>query len=403
MKTFFKIATTAVVSVVLTFTATTAFYAIHRVRFVDSGSNTEALKYKLDIVNGYIDNNYLYDDIDYSKANDYAIKAYVASLEEPYTNYYTAKEFESYIGNIEESYVGIGVIISADTEQDKIEVISPIKGSPAYDAGIKSGDYIISVDGESFASNEMDACVSKIKSGPEGTTVKLEIDRNGQKIEYIVERREIVENSVSYKMLDSKIGYISISSFNTNSKNSDQSTYTEFVSAVEKLKADGMKSMIIDVRDNPGGVFEVVCAIADYLLPEGIITYTETKDGKRNEIKSDSREFNIPMAVLINGSSASASEILAGAMKDYDRADIIGTKSFGKGIVQQIFPFSDGSGMSMTISKYYTPNGISIHKVGVEPDISIELPDKYKDSYVSDIPQGYDTQLNKAIEILKNK
>ncbi len=403
MKSFLKIAITVLVTAIVTFVATTTFYAVHRVRFVDANSNTEALKYKLDVINGYIDNNYLYDDVDYGKANEYAIKAYVESLDEPYTNYFTNKEFESYLSNVEESYVGIGVIISADTEADKIIVVSPVKGSPAYQSGIKSGDYILSVNGKKFSSAEMDTCVTEIKNGDEGTTVELRIERDGKIDDYTVERREIVENSVSYEMLSNDIGYISITNFNMSSGSSEESTYTEFVAAVEALKSDGMKRMIIDLRDNPGGVFSIVCDVADYLLPEGIITYTETRDGKRNEFKSDSRELDIPMAVLINGSSASASEILAGALKDYDRAEIIGTKSFGKGIVQQIYPFSDGSGMSMTVSRYFTPDGISIHEVGVEPDIEIEPLAGYKDSYVFDIPRGKDTQLNKAVEVLKNK
>ena len=204
-------------------------------------------------------------------------------------------------------------------------------------------------------------------------------------------------------MLDDNIGYISISGFNTEREGSEESTYTEFVEAVEELQDDGMKKLVIDVRNNPGGVLNIVCRIADYILPEGIITYTETKTGVRDEYKSDSNELDIPMVILINSSSASASEILAGALKDYDRADVIGETSFGKGIVQNVFPFSDGSGMSMTVSKYYTPKGTSIHGVGVKPDYEVKLPDEYKDSIVSDIPENEDTQLKKALEILGDK
>ncbi len=401
MKSYIKIIITAVVTAVITFTLTTVFYTVNKIE--SEQLNTQTLKGKLDVVNSYIDKYYLYDGIDYAKANEYAIKAYVEALEEPYTHYYTSEEFSSYMSKVEESYVGIGVIISADTEQDKIVVVSPIKGSPAYKSGIKTGDYILAVDGEKFDADDMEACVTKIKSGKSGMTVNVTTERNGEKKDYAIERSEIVEESVSYKMLEDKIGYIAISNFNTNSDISDESTYTEFVAAVEDLKSKGMQRLIIDVRDNPGGVLEVVCDIADYLLGEGIITYTETKDGKRKEYKSDSKEVDVPMAVLINGSSASASEILAGALKDHEKAVVIGTKSFGKGIVQQVFPFPDGSGMSMTVSKYFTPNGISIHKIGVEPDIEVTQSDEYKDGYVSEIPKGKDTQLNKAIEVLKNK
>ena len=402
MKTYLKIIFTAVITAIITFSITSVFFTVRQMD-VTANSSSKSLGRKIETVNTYLENNYLYDNVDYKKANDNAVKAYVESLEEPYTHYYTEDEFETYMSRVEESYVGIGVIISADTENDKIVVVSPLKDSPAYKAGIKPGDFITEVDGTRFDASGMDACVAAIKNGKEGDRVKITVERDGDIKAYDIERAEIVERSVQYEMLDDNIGYISISGFNTNSEGSDESTYTEFTEAVESLEEDGMKKLIIDVRDNPGGVLSVVCNIADYILPEGIITYTETRTGIRQEYKSDKQEIDIPMAVLINGSSASASEILAGALKDYKRAEIIGQTSFGKGIVQKVFPFSDGSGMSMTISKYYTPNGISIHEKGIEPDIEVELPEKYKDSYISDIPRKEDTQLNKAIEILKSK
>ena len=402
MKTYLKIIFTAVITAIITFSITSVFFTVRQMD-VTANSSSKSLGRKIETVNTYLENNYLYDNVDYKKANDNAVKAYVESLEEPYTHYYTEDEFETYMSRVEESYVGIGVIISADTENDKIVVVSPLKDSPAYKAGIKPGDFITEVDGTRFDASGMDACVAAIKNGKEGDRVKITVERDGDIKAYDIERAEIVERSVQYEMLDDNIGYISISGFNTNSEGSDESTYTEFTEAVESLEEDGMKKLIIDVRDNPGGVLSVVCNIADYILPEGIITYTETRTGIRQEYKSDKQEIDIPMALLINGSSASASEILAGALKDYKRAEIIGQTSFGKGIVQKVFPFSDGSGMSMTISKYYTPNGISIHEKGIEPDIEVELPEKYKDSYISEIPRKEDTQLNKAIEVLKSK
>ena len=403
MKTYVKIIITVIVTMIVTFFATSSLFIFGLNLLPGQLSDSDALILKLAQIKQYIKNDYLYDDVDYKKANDFAIKGYIESLEEPYTHYYTRDEFSSYMGGIEESYVGIGVTVSVDTEHDKIIVISPTKDSPAYCAGIKAGDYILAVDGEYFTANGMDACVSKIKNGAENTDVVLTIERDGSVKDYTVTRKEIVGNSVSYEMLDDKIGYISISGFKTNSDGSDESTYSEFVAAVNTLNSKGMQKLIIDVRDNPGGVMDVVCQIADYILPEGIITYTESKTGKRNEYKSDSKELNIPMAILINSSSASASEILTGALKDYERAIVIGTKSFGKGIVQNLFTFPDGSGMTMTVSKYFTPNGTSIHGVGIEPNITVELPEEYKDSYVSEIPRDKDTQLNKAIEVLKNK
>lgn len=403
MKSYIKIGIAVIVTATVTFGVTSVFYASRQLTIGIGSTKSNALKAKLDTVNTYIDKNYLYSDIDYDKANDAAVKAYVEALEEPYTHYYTKSEFESYISKVEESYVGIGIVISADTENDRLVVISPIKDSPAYNAGIKSGDFITAVEGKPYTSADLDACVSAIKGGKEGTQVTVTVERDGKSQDYSIERKEIVEHSVSSKMLDDNIGYISISGFNTEREGSEESTYTEFVEAVEELQDDGMKKLVIDVRNNPGGVLNIVCRIADYILPEGIITYTETKTGVRDEYKSDSNELDIPMVILINSSSASASEILAGALKDYDRADVIGETSFGKGIVQNVFPFSDGSGMSMTVSKYYTPKGTSIHGVGVKPDYEVKLPDEYKDSIVSDIPENEDTQLKKALEILGDK
>ena len=202
-------------------------------------------------------------------------------------------------------------------------------------------------------------------------------------------------------MAEGNIGYIRISEFNTNNDSSGEDTYTEFVSHIKGLKSQGMEKLIIDLRDNPGGVLSVVVDVADYLLPKGIITYTETKTGKRTDYKSDSSETDIPIVVLINGNTASAAEILTGALKDFDRAKVVGTTSFGKGIVQTVYPFSDGSGMSMTIAKYYTPNGICIHGVGIEPDYEVKLPEKYEDGYITDIPKDKDEQYQKALELLR--
>ena len=206
-------------------------------------------------------------------------------------------------------------------------------------------------------------------------------------------------------MLDDKIGYVRISAFNAEDSGGEgtQDTYTEFVSEVEKLKADGMERMIIDLRDNPGGVLDIVCDIADMLLPEGTIMYMEYKDGKQEVFSSDADELNIPMAVLINEYSASASEVLTGALKDYDKAVIVGKKSYGKGIVQSVFPLLDGSGITMTVARYFTPSGVCIHDIGIEPDVDVDAPAEYADYYASAIPHDEDTQLQKAIEEVKKR
>lgn len=398
MRPFLKTAVTVTVTAAVTFGATSFLFAFGNVN--PNSGHESSLQRKINTINTYIENNYLYDDYSTDDMDEEAVKAYVKALDEPYTQYYTAKEFESYLSDVEESYVGIGVVIAADTENDKIVVVSPIEGSPAQEAGMKPGDCIVSVEGKSFSGSELNECVNAIKNGKEGTSVKVTVERENEKIDFDIVRKEIVSESVRSEMLDDNIGYVRITSFNTNQRNSEENTFTEFKEQTESLKKNGMEKMIIDLRDNPGGVLDVVCDIADYLLPEGIITYTETRLGEKNEYRSDKNELNIPIVVLVNGNSASASEILTGALRDYERAVVVGEKSYGKGIVQSVYPFSDGSGMSMTIAKYYSPNGVCIHGVGIEPDYAVSLPEEYSDWYVAEVPQEKDTQLSKAIEIL---
>lgn len=389
------------VTATVTFCVTAVAYRIHDTGVGIKADSADKLKLKIDVINTYLDKNYLYDNIDYDKANNAAIKAYVESLEEPYTHYYSKEEFKNYLSGIEESYVGIGVVISADTELDKICVISPFYDSPAYKAGIKPGDFITGVDGKRYKGSQMDECINAIKGGKAGTQVTVTVERDGKEIEFKIERGEIIENSVKSEMLDDGIGYISVTGFNKSTNSTQSSTSTEFKAEIEKLLDSDMKKLIIDLRDNPGGVLEEVCTVADMILPEGIITYTKTRAGRKDVYKSDKNGLDIPIIVLINENSASASEILTGAIKDYGKAKVVGKRSYGKGIVQSVLPFSDGSGMSMTVSEYYTPNGVSIHGIGIEPDYEVDLPDEYKDEHIYILPRDKDTQLKKAIELLR--
>ena len=339
---------------------------------------------------------------DKNELGEKAIKAYVEALNDPYTHYYSADEFASYIGNIQDGYVGIGIIVSVN-ENNQIAVIAPTENSPAYEAGILPMDILKAVDGVEYNGDKLSEAVSHIKGGKEGTTVNLTLIRNNAEYNVTVARKNITTSTVNGEILENNIGYIRITQFDMQSESGEVSTYSEFKSEFEKLQKNGMTKLIIDLRDNPGGVLTETCEIADYLLPEGVITYTETKDGTRKYYNSDSSCVDMPIAVLINGSSASASEVLTGALKDYGKAVIIGTKSFGKGIVQDVYPFTDGSGISMTSAKYYTPNGICIHVTGIEPDISIDLPDELKDYYISTLEHDKDTQLQKALEIIREK
>lgn len=400
MKNFFKYLAVASITAAVVFIGCTLFYGSSDLVPDGDGSTLAA---KLEKVNSHIKNEYLYDDYDRTAMDEAAVKAYVDALDEPYTHYYAPKEFESYLSEVEDSYVGIGIVIAVDEKAGKIVIIAPTEDSPAREAGLKPGDYILAVDGEEYSGDEMDECVRNIRSGKAGSRVRLTIERDGKAMEMEVERREISAHSVHSEMVTDNIGYLRLSEFNTSEDGSDEDTYKEFVSHIESLRKQGMEKLILDLRDNPGGVLSVVVKVADYILPEGIITYTETKTGKRTDYKSDAAELDIPIVVLINGNSASAAEILTGSLKDYDRAEVVGTTSYGKGIVQTVYPFSDGSGMSMTIAKYYTPKGVCIHGIGIEPDYTVDVPEKYKDSYSTEIPREEDTQYRKALELLQGR
>lgn len=344
--------------------------------------------------------NYSLFGVDEGKVADYASMAMAAAVDDPYTAYYPKEDFDSYKSNIMSTYVGIGATLGADTEKDKLVVVSPMEDSPAEKAGMRSGDAITAIDGEHYSANQLSEAATYLKNGEEGTSVAITLEREGTgKIDITVTREAIVKISVKSRMLADGTGYIRITGFESQGEPGSKNTYDEFKENVEALQSAGMNKMIIDVRDNPGGDLNVVCKIADMLLPKGIITYTEDKHGKRTTINSDSNEIDMPMAILVNGGSASASEVLTGALKDYKKATVIGTKTYGKGIVQTVYPFTDGSGISITTAKYYTPGGVCIHKIGIEPDITVEMN---TDKPISELDLNEDTQLRKAIETLSN-
>lgn len=399
-----KIVLTAAVSVLVTAVVTfkaTSFLNSNFSAFMPAKTETQNIENKLNTINYFLNNAYLYD-YDKDKATEQAVKGYVEGLNEPYTHYFTKDEFSEYMTALSDAYMGIGVVISV-SENNEIMVVSTFEDSPAYKAGILPGDIIKEIDDTPYTGTQMNEAVTYIKSGVEGTAVKLKLLRNGEESEVSVIRSSIVTKSVSGEMLGDNIGLIRISGFNIAGDGSEEDTYTEFRDEVALLRDKGMKKLIIDLRDNPGGEVTVVCNIADMLLGEGIITYIEYKDGTRDTYSSDAESLNIPLTILVNGNSASASEVLTGALKDYKAATVIGEKTFGKGIVQNVFPFADGSGISMTVANYFTPNGVCIHGIGIEPDIEVKMPEEYSLYYASTIPHEKDPQLRKAIEVLKEK
>ncbi len=350
---------------------------------------------KLSLLERFIDDYYLND----LTAEDYAnglYKGLISSLDDRYAAYYTEEEYEEISAVNEGKYVGIGCSISLDSETGVVTLIQPYEGGPADKAGIQTGDVLVAVGDENIAGLELSEVVALVK-GEEYTDVTLTIMRESSEepIELVVTREEVETKTISYKMLNDGIGYLAISGFK-------ESTKEQFSQALDALKDMDMKGLILDVRDNGGGSLDTVVNIADKLLPEGLIVYTRDKYDKGEDYESTDKEYlDLPMVLLVNENSASASEVLAGALRDHEAATLVGTKTFGKGIVQSIFDLDDGSALKLTTSKYYTPNGDNIHEVGIEPDIVVEMDEEYKKKEEPTMED--DNQLQVAIECMKEK
>lgn len=350
---------------------------------------------KLTFLETLVDNYYL-KDVDQSIYADGIYKGFMKSLDDPYSTYYTKEEYNSLMESSSGVYCGIGATVSQDVKTGIITIIKPFETGPAFKAGILPGDIIYKVENEEVTGEDLSEVVGKMK-GVEGTEVHIAIMRSGvyDPIELVITRRKIEVPTIEYKMLDNKIGYIAITEF-------DEITVAQFIAAVNSLEKKGMKGLVIDVRNNPGGLLDSVVKMLDRLLPKGLIVYTEDKYNKRMEEDAiDSLKLKVPLAVIINGNSASASEIFAGAVQDYQIGTIVGTTSFGKGIVQKVIPLSDGTAVKLTISKYFTPKGRNIHGTGIVPDVVIDLTDELKKEIV--IPMDKDNQLQEAIKIVKSK
>ncbi len=355
-------------------------------------SSNQDLIVQLEKYKSIIDEFYL-GEVNEEDLKEGAIKGYIEGLGDPYTEYISKEEMKEYMEDTLGNYVGIGIYMLFDEENGKIKVLAPMKGSPAETVGIKSGDIIETVDGEEYTKDEMSEVANKIK-GKEGTTVKIGIKRGEENLEFEVTRQNIKVNPVEGKILENNIGYIQFASF-------DETTYEDFKAKYEELKNQGITSLIIDLRNNGGGLVDQATDIADLFVEKDTpLLYEVDKDGNEEVIKAENDvTINIPTIILTNENTASASEILAGALKDLGKAKIVGTKTYGKGIIQQIIPLSDGSGIKITTEEYQTPNRNKIHEVGIEPDETVELPETVTN--VLEILEDQDTQLQKAIELLK--
>lgn len=343
---------------------------------------------KLDFLKDVIDLKYL-EKTDEKTLEENIYKGLLQGLNDPYSVYYTKDEYDALREETSGSYCGIGALVSQNADTGVITAINVFKGSPAEKAGMKNGDIIFKVEDKEVTGEDLNNVVAKMK-GEKDTKVKINVYRTSEK-EYIdleVTRDKVDVPTVEHKMLDKSkgIGYIQITQF-------EEVTYDQFKEALDDLKKRGMKSVIFDLRNNPGGLYDTVCEMLDDLLPEGTLVYTKDKDGNKQEKKSDANFLDMPMVVLQNENSASASEIFAGAIQDFGAGKIVGTQSFGKGIVQSIIPLSDGSAVKLTVEKYYTPKGVNIHGKGITPDVKVEISKDGKK----------DNQLQKAIEVIEKE
>ena len=357
-----------------------------------TSDDSQDISQTLDTYKALIDKYYL-GEVDNESLKEGAIKGYIEGLDDTYTEYISKEDMKDYLEDTMGNFVGIGIYMIQDTESNRIMILSPIKNSPAEKAGIKPGDLIISVNGEECTAEDMTAISTKIK-GEQGTTVKLQILRGNETLDFEITRENVIVNPVEGEVLENHIGYIEFSSF-------DENTAEAFKTKYEELQSQGITSLIIDLRNNGGGIVDEALKIADYIADkDSVLLYEVDKANKETVEKSENDPIiNMPIIILTNKNTASSSEILAGALKDLGKAKIVGTKTYGKGVIQQILTLPDGSGLKITTEKYLTPNRTEINKVGIEPDETVELPEDVDN--VFDIDRNQDTQLQKAIEMLK--
>ena len=347
---------------------------------------------KTSVLQNIIDRYFLFDE-DMTKVEDGIYAGMMNGLGDPYTVYYTKEEYKALNEDTEGKYSGIGAVVSQNPNTKIITIVKIFDNSPANDAGLQVGDIIHKIDGEEVAGTDVDILVKTKIRGEEGTSFKMTVLRGDDRkeVELDLTRRSIEVETVSGKMLDNNIGYIAVSQF-------DAVTSEQFKSNIESLQSQGMTKLIVDLRGNPGGLLDQVVDMLDYILPEGLVLYTEDKYGEREEYYSDgSHELKIPMVVLVNENSASASEVFTATFRDFEWGTVVGKTTFGKGIVQNVLPLGDGTAVKITTQHYYPPSGYDLHKVGIKPDLEVDFNEGAK------IGTDSDNQLSAAIDILKNE
>lgn len=383
---------------------------------VQAGSEEDSLNLsritrKLETMQQAVDKYYLFDE-DLTEVEDWIYKGMMFGLNDPYTVYYTAEEYNKLTEDTEGEYNGIGVMISQNRSTGLITVIKVFANTPALEAGMRPGDILYKVEDEEVTGMDMDLLVKEKIKGKNGTNVTLTVFRQetGEYVDMTMERRHVEVETVTHEMLEDHVGYISVSQF-------DVITADQFKKAIDDLEKQGMEKLVVDLRSNPGGVLDTVVSMLDYILPDDLViegdpelarvkkdqtllVYMADKDGKGKQYYcSDKHSVDVPIAVLVNGESASASEVFSGAMKDYGKATLVGTTTFGKGIVQTIIPLDNGTAIKMTTAHYYTPTGFDLHGKGVEPDVEVELKEELKTKAIVD--HAEDNQLQEALKVLK--
>ncbi len=357
-----------------------------------SGLNKEEVVNKLGLLEQYI-NGYYLDEIDQDKMRDGIYKGYIRGLDDQYAEYYTEDSYKQLMEEDSGEYQGIGVTVTKDPSTGYTLIEGVFKNTPAAEAGLEPGDYIVSVNDRDTKDMELTEVVMEIKR-KDRETADLKIFREGQELEFTVKKSKIEIDTVSYEMKEGKIGYIEVTQFIDN-------TAGKFKEALDDLTSQGMTSLILDLRDNGGGLVDTCVDMCSEFIPKGdLLVYIQDKNGGRTDYKSKSSDnVEVPVVILVNENTASASEIMTGCLRDYGKARIVGTKTFGKGIVQNIFPFSDGTAVKFTVAKYYLPKGDCIHELGIEPDVTVEMTDEEKKAALDS--EKDDKQLQKALEMLK--
>ncbi len=361
-------------------------------KYIISSTGNKDIANKLEKYKSIIDRYYL-GEVNEDKLKEGAIKGYIEGLEDPYTEYISKEDMQDFMDDTTGNFVGVGIYMVKDEEKNRVMVLSPIKNSPAEKAGILPGDLIIKVDNVEYTADDMSVLANKIK-GQSGTTVKVEILRNTETKTFELKRKSIKVNPVEGKKLEKDIGYIEFNSF-------DEGTAEDFKNKFKDLEKQGIKSLIIDLRNNGGGIVDEALEIADYIADkDSVLLYEVNKENKEEVKKSKNNPIiNMPIIILTNKNTASSSEILCGALKDLGKAKTVGTKTYGKGVIQQLLSLPDGSGIKITSEKYLTPNKTEINKIGIEPDEKVELPESVTN--ILRVDEKDDTQLQKAIEMLK--